>query len=332
MRILTGDIGGTHARLQLLELRGQTPQVTRTQTLASRDYADLPQLLSAFLQPQEGIDAAGLALAAPVVEGVAQTTNLPWPPVTQTQLETLLRAPVLLLNDLAATALGLLHAPRNELLTLQEGTVRPGPRAVIAPGTGLGQALVWQVPEKSEELHVQATEGGHADFAANTPDDVILWQFARQRWEHVSWERVVSGPGLELIWKCLTEQMKQPKCDHVKRQVAENGDLAAAIGEHAVARTCPTCLQAARWLVRLLGAQAGNLALTGFTLGGVYLAGGLTDKLWPIVQEGEFMTAFCNKGRYRDLLLQIPVMASRNSQIALQGAQQAALKLLDPGL
>ncbi len=318
--ILAGDIGGTNGRLRLVRADAGQLAVVREATLPSRDFASLQELLLRFLQPGDAIQAAALGIAAPVLDGAAQTTNLPWPLVTERDLQAALGVPVQLLNDLAATALGALALAPEELDVLQVGTPRTGPRVVIAPGTGLGQAIVWQADGRA---HVQATEGGHVDFAPSDDADVVLWLLARETWPHVSWERVVSGPGLHLIWRCLTERLGEPACAHG----TQGGDPSAAIGQHGVAGDCSTCGKAVRWLTRLLGAQAGNLALTAWSVGGVYLAGGLTAHLWPILHQGAFLQGFHAKGRYVAVMEQIPVLALRDPAVALKGATQAALQL-----
>ncbi len=320
MLVLAGDIGGTNGRLRLARGDARAHVVLREATLPSRDFVSLPALLQRFLQPGDALAAVALGIAAPVIDGAAQTTNLSWPRVTQTDLQTALGVPVQLLNDLAATALGALALPPDALTVLQTGQPRPGPRVVIAPGTGLGQAIVWYANGRAQ---VQATEGGHVDFAPADDADLALWQLARAHWQHVSWERVVSGPGLQLIWRCLTERLGAPTC--AAGQIG--GDPAAAIGAHGLSGACPTCGRAVRWLVRLLGAQAGNLALTTWAMGGVYLAGGLTAHLWPILQEPLFLQAFHAKGRYEPLMREVPVLALRDPQVALQGATDAAFAL-----
>ena len=327
-RVLTGDVGGTNARLRLVTWVGTDAQTVVERVLPSRDFQNLASLLQQFLVdagPQAmPLAAVTLGIAAPVVDGVAKTTNLPWPEVSEASLGAALGVPVRLLNDLQAIAWGLLATPNNELLVLQPGVARTGPLAVIAPGTGLGQAVVWQADGR---MHVQATEGGHTDFAPADEDDVALWRFARAQLQtadqpnpHVSWERLVSGPGLVTIWQCLTAPMAQPACPEVTSALAAGLDAAAVIGGHGVTGTCPTCVRAVHWLGRLLGAQAGNLALTVWSVGGVYVAGGLTDKLWPVIASGPFVRGFTGKGRYAPVLGHVPVYASRSSTLGLDGA------------
>jgi glucokinase len=324
MLILAGDIGGTNGRLRIVRLSAGVQTVVREATLPSRDFATLQSLLLAFLQAGEPLQAVALGIAAPVVEGAARTTNLPWPTVTERELQAALGVPVQLLNDLAATAMGVLTLPPEELTVVQAGVPGVGPRAVIAPGTGLGQAIIWQADGRS---HVQATEGGHTEFGPQDDADLALWQMARKQWPHVSWERVVSGPGLHVIWECLTTELGEPACHEVTRVMAQGGDVPAAIGRHGVANACPTCGKAVRWLVRLLGAQAGNLALTTWPVSGVYVAGGLTAHLWPVLFQGAFLQGFHAKGRYDSHMRDFPVFALRDGTVALRGATQAALNL-----
>ncbi len=325
MLILAGDIGGTNGRLRLVARRNGVVTVVREAVVPSQDCASLQEMLQRFLLPGEVLSAVALGIAAPVIDGAAQTTNLPWPRVTESDLSAAFGVPARLLNDLAATALGALALAPDALTPLQTGTVRTGPRAVIAPGTGLGQALVWRAEGRD---HVQATEGGHTDFAPQDDNDVALWRLARTQWPHVSWERIVSGPGLKLIWDCLTTVLDAPVCEVGQAQVA-GLDPSALIGRHAVDGHCATCSATATWFLRLLGAQAGNLALTSWSVGGVYLAGGLTAHLWPLLDNGAFLQGFCAKGRYEAVMREIPVFALRDSNVALQGATQAAWAMLD---
>lgn len=331
MLILAGDIGGTNGRLRIVRVAAGVQTVVREATLPSRDFATLQSLLLAFLNAGEprqaaaqGIQAAALGIAAPVVDGAARTTNLPWPLVTEQELQAALGVPVRLLNDLEALAMGILTLPADALTVLQAGRQRVGPRAVIAPGTGLGQAIIWQADGRA---HVQATEGGHTEFGPQDDADLALWRLARARWPHVSWERVVSGPGLQLIWQCLTTSLGEPVCTEVTRVGELGGDVPGAIGRHGVSQACPTCAKAVQWLARLLGAQAGNLALTIWPVSGVYLAGGLTAHLWPVLQAGAFLAGFHAKGRYHAHMHDFPVFALRDATVALRGATQAACDL-----
>ncbi len=329
MSILAGDVGATHARLRLVRDAVDGPTIVREARLLSRDFNGLSTLLQTFLRPDDALQAVALGIAAPVIDGNARFTNLPWPNVSEAELQRLLQVPVRLLNDLEAMASGVLTIAERERHVLQAGTRREGPLAVIAPGTGLGQAIVWQA---HGQTHVQATEGGHVDFAPQEDVDVALWQFARAEWQHVSWERVVSGPGLHVIWRCLTERLGEPACAGVQTAVETGADVPAIIGQHGVSGACPSCGKAVRWLVRLLGAQAGNLALTVWSVGGVYLAGGLTEHLWPILHEGPFLQAFQAKGRYESVMRQMPVYALRDAALALNGATQAGLTLARAGV
>lgn len=326
MLILAGDIGATNGRLRLVRDDRGTQTIVREATVPSRDYASLQALLLAFLQPEDRLLAVALGIAAPVIERSAQTTNLPWPRVTEVELQQTLGVPVRLLNDLEATAYGVLALRGHERSVLQAGISRPGPRVVIAPGTGLGQAIIWHADGRD---HVQATEGGHVDFAPRDDADLALWQRARTQWPHVSWERVVSGPGLHLLWRCLTEQLGEPGCAPVRAAETVGTDASPVIGQHGIDGVCPTCGKAVRWLIRLLGAQAGNVALTLWSVGGVYLAGGLTAHLWPILHEAPFLTAFQAKGRYEAVMRQIPVYAVRDRAIALNGAVRVAMAMAD---
>jgi glucokinase len=228
---------------------------------------------------------------------------------------------VRLLNDLEATAYGALTLPAEKLLALNVGVARPGNRAVIAAGTGLGQALLFW--DGTRHLPV-ATEGGHADFAPR--DDVemdVLRNLTAQYGAHVSYERVVSGHGLVNVFRFLDEVRHLPVSDDVRRRLAAE-DPAAVIGELGISGACATAAAAVERFVSVYGAQAGNLALTVMATGGVYVGGGIVNKLLPAMTRGRFVEAFVAKGRYERLMREIPVWIIRDPDAGLQGAAHVA--------
>ncbi len=324
-QVLAGDIGGTKTALSLHQL-GDDGAITqlRAQTFPSREFAGLEQVISAFLDGRETVTAAAFGIAGPVVDDAVRTTNLPWH-VERRRLSQLLGgAPVRLMNDLESTAFGALFLPQNELLVLNPGVARPGHRAVIAAGTGLGEALLhW---DGSAHTPV-ATEGGHADFAPRTTTEDALLAFLRRRFgTHVSYERVVSGPGLHNVFQFLDEELGRPVAPEIRSRMAAE-DPSAVIGEAAVAGACPTCREAVELFLDAYGAQAGNLALTAMATGGVYVGGGIVTKLVPLVRDSAFMRAFVAKGRYTELMSEIPVAVILNPRTALIGAIRAASAL-----
>lgn len=323
--ILAGDIGGTKTNLALYRIAGAERALVREASFPSRDFPTLEAVAQAFLGADR-IDAAAFGIAGPVLDDAVRTTNLPWHVVPREMGAVLGCSRIRLLNDLGATALGALHLPADRFRVLQEGTHRPGNIAVIAAGTGLGQAfLYWD----GHRHHPASTEGGHADFAPSTAADVALLQFAQQLYGHVSWERFVSGPGLHLLFRFLAEQQGRPVDVSVRERLAAGEEPGAVIGTSGTDGTCETCRDAVDWFVRLYGAQAGNLALSVLATGGVFLGGGIVTHLLPRIDGEAFLGAFAAKGRYHEMLRQVPIRAILEPKTALYGAVEAAVDLLD---
>ena len=336
--ILAGDIGGTKTRLALYRpgaAPGGAPDATpgsvaapvsfAEKTFPSREHASLEMIVRIFRREHpDPIEAATFGIAGPVRDGRSETTNLPW--VIETDaLAALLDLPpdrVGLLNDLEASAWGLGALGPADLLTLAPGS--PGARgnsAMIAAGTGLGEAgLFWD----GRRHRPFATEGGHADFAPKSATEDALLAWLRGRYGRVSWERVVSGPGLVNIHAFLRDARKvaaPPWLDEAMRA----GDPAAAISEAALAGRDPVASEALDLFVALYGAEAGDLALKMMATGGVYVGGGIAPRIAQRLAAGGFVAAFVAKGRMQPLLESMPVHVVRNDRTALLGAARHAL-------
>jgi glucokinase len=326
--VLAGDIGGTKTNLALYAVeRPGRPALVRESSFPSRQYpSGLETVIGEFLRG-ETLVAAAFGIAGPVVDETVHTTNLPWT-VAAASLRTHLGTPrVRLLNDLEATANGALYLPPEKLTTLNPGAPHLGNRAVIAAGTGLGQAILFW----NGQRHVPvATEGGHADFAPRNEREIALLRFAETLFAgHLSYERVLSGPGLHVVFRFLTEALGRPIGPAVQARLAGGEDPSAVVGEVGVAGGCATCVEAVEMFLDLYGAQAGNLALTGMTVGGLYIGGGIVTKMLPKVTDGRLLAAFFAKGRYEPLMRTIPVWVILDPKTALLGAAQAAVDLLD---
>ena len=325
--ILAGDIGGTKTDLALYALDDDGAlRVTRERLFPSHDYGGLEAVLGAFVAADDHIAGAAFGIAGPVVDERVVTTNLPWV-VAAESLRSALRTPhVRLLNDLEAMALGALHLDPQHLLTINEGVGRPGNRAVIAAGTGLGQALLFWDGARHRPA---ATEGGHADFAPRDDLETELLRFLRVRFGgHVSYERVVSGPGLLNVFEYLTRDRGMAMSDAVRARL-QHDDPSAVIGAAGVDGSCTTCAEAVRIFIDVYGAQAGNLALATMAIGGVYVGGGIVGKMLPRMHDGRFLHAFTDKGRYAKLLAEIPVRVILDPLAGRLGAAHAAAALLD---
>ena len=332
--ILAGDIGGTKTRLALYRAGAAAGAsaaapvaVPRTErTFPSRDHDSLEAIVTLFRRAHpEPIDAASFGVAGPVRDGRSETTNLPW--VIETPaLATLLglqAARVGLLNDLEASAWGLAALGPEDVLTLAPGS--PGARgnsAMIAAGTGLGEAgLFWD----GRRHRPFATEGGHAEFAPRTTLQDALAQWLRARHGRVSWERVVSGPGLVNIHAFLRDTRRTPASAWLE-EAMRAGDPAAAISEAALSGRDPLASEALDLFVALYGAEAGDLALKMMATGGVYIGGGIAPRIKDRLAAGGFIAAFEAKGRMRALMESMPVHVVLNDRAALLGAARHAAR------
>lgn len=320
--ILAGDVGGTKTTLAIFD----GDRLIREATVASRAYASLEAVIAQFLDavPRVVISAVGIGIAGPVVGGRSTTTNLPWRVDEATLAAAAGGAPVKLINDLEATALGMFMLPPTDFVTLQPGTPASGNMAVIAAGTGLGEALV--VPGASGPI-VIASEGGHTDFAPRTELEDDLLTFLRKDFGSVSYERVLSGPGLYNLYRFLREVRFAAESPAVAEAMLTE-DRGAVITRHALQHDDPLCEKAAAMFVGIYGAEAGNLALKGLALGGVVVAGGIAPRIVPLLRDGDFISGFRDKGRLAVLLEMIPVRVAMNPGAPLLGAARVASELL----
>lgn len=323
MRLIVGDVGGTNARLALAEWHGASLRLAEPQVYASGESPEFAPILARFIGEAraDGVAGAVIGIAGPVRDNRCRTTNLPWHLDGAALAADLGLPAVTLLNDLEAAAWGIDQVAGDSRLVLQAGEAEPhGNRAVIAAGTGLGQAgLVWC----GDGYRPFATEGSHGDFAPSDAVEVALRDWlAGRHGGHVSWERVVSGPGLADLYRFLREQ-GGAAC---RPDPLDAPDVAAAVT--AAADADPLCGQALGRFVRLFGAEAGNLALKLMARGGVYLAGGIAPRIAERLAAGDFVAAFADKGRMRPLLQAMPVVLLDDAHLALKGAAVYGARLL----
>lgn len=324
--ILAGDVGGTKTALALFEVRRRAVAVVRESVLPSHGYAALTDAIRHFLSQGSpaSIDAACVGIAGPVIDGRCTAVNLPWE-VDEATLATALSTPrVKLVNDLAATGHGVLGLPKSALATLQAGAPRKATMALIAAGTGLGEVLlVWD----GRRHQVVGSEGGHADFAPRTDLETELLQFLRKEFGRVSYERVVSGPGLYNIYRFLLASGGAPEAEWLRSRM-ETGDPSAVVAEAALAGRDPRAVQALDMFASIYGAEAGNLALKALAVGGVFVGGGIAPKLRAKLEDGTFVGAFRDKGRLGEMMAAIPVHLVLEPRAALLGAAAIARSLL----
>jgi glucokinase len=320
--ILAGDIGGTNARLAYFQPQNGHLQLVSERVFPSREHKEFGEIVTRFVDDSGAHpEAACFGIAGPVRNGRVETSNLPWV-IEQSRLAKQIHLPAtLLINDLEASAWGIGALTSTDLVALNPGSdAAVGNQAVIAPGTGLGEAgLFWD----GVRHHVFACEGGHTDFAPQEELQIELLRFLKARFGHVSYERILSGPGLVNVYEFLRDEKKRLGSAELGAAM-KTGDAAAAISRAAMAGTDSLAEQALDLWVRVYGAEASNLALKAMSTGGLFLTGGISPKILPKLQGPLFMEAFLDKGRMRPLVEAMPVHVVTNDKAGLMGAARCA--------
>jgi glucokinase len=287
----------------------------------SREYGELGDIVSKFLEDSKTRpEVACFGIAGPVRNGRVETSNLPWV-IEQSRLAKQIALPAtILINDLEAGAWGIGGLTAQDMVPLNQVGPSTGNQAVVAPGTGLGEAgLYWN----GSRYEVFACEGGHSDFAAQGDLQIELLRFLTQRFGHVSYERILSGPGLVNVYEFLREKKSAEEPAGFAAKLA-HADAAAMISAAALDGSNPLAGQALDLWISIYGAEAGNVALKIMATGGIYLSGGISPKILPKLKTSGFMAAFLDKGRLRPLLAAIPVHVVTNDKAGLLGAARCA--------
>jgi glucokinase len=320
--ILAGDIGGTNARLAYFQPQNGSLHMVSERVFPSREHSELGEIVSMFLHDSSTRpEVACFGVAGPVRNGRVETSNLPWI-VEQSRLAKQIHLPAtLLINDLEANAWGIGALAAGDLVALNQVSGKTvGNQAVIAPGTGLGEAgLFWD----GERHYVFASEGGHTDFAPQGDLQIELLHFLRARFGHVSYERILSGPGLVNVYEFLKQSEPTQESPEFCAEL-KTGDAAAAISRAAMGGTNPLAAKALDLWISVYGAEAANLALKVMATGGLFLGGGISPKILSKLTSGSFMQAFLDKGRMRPLVESIPVHVITNDRAGLLGAARCA--------
>jgi glucokinase len=325
--LLAGDIGGTKTILGVYSSENGPRHPLVEHRYPSDEYPSLAKVVQDFMQRCDyAIDRACFGVAGPVVEGRAEITNLPWV-INRHNLQDVLGVEdVVLMNDLQAIASAVPVLEPDDLFTLNAGKqVEGGTIAVVAPGTGLGEAyLTWD----GGRYHAHASEGGHVDFAPRNAMEMEMLRFLLRRMDHVSYERVCSGKGIPNIYAYLKDSGYAEEPPWLAQRLVASDDptpviVSAALDDDA---PCELCTETLEIFVSILGAEAGNMALKVLSTGGVYIAGGIPPRILPALQHQHFMQSFLRKGRFTDLLVRMPVHVITNAKAALIGAANYGLQ------
>lgn len=337
MILFAGDIGGTNTRLALYEARPElvtTPLFAHTYPSASHGALDdiaeeflaaASSALDGRVGKGKGVSAACLAIAGPIENNICRATNVPWVVDGRSLAARLGIERVRLVNDFHAAALGVTAVDAQWLAPLGGSPPTPhGPIGVLGAGTGLGQAfLLWS--KSDQRYEVVSSEGGHQDFAPRTPLEAGLLQFLGNKYGRVSCERVLSGRGLADVFSFLSQE---PACRALIRpetiSLLAQRDPAAVVSERALSGADPICEMSLALFCSVLGAVAGNLALTVLATGGVYVVGGIAPRVLAFLEKGGFREAFERKGRLHTMLDRLPAFVVTHPQVGLLGAASAA--------
>ena len=326
--LLVGDIGGTKTLLETwaAEPGGRVVPV-RQQSFPSGEYRSLEEIIARYrtAAPGEKFEACCFGVAGPIREGRCKVTNLPWEMEEASLAAACGAGRVKLLNDLEAMAYGMLFVAADKFVTLNEAaSVRGGHCAVIAAGTGLGEAfLAWD----GVAYHPMASEGGHADFGPRTELEIGLWRFLQGKYgSHVSYERILSGAGFYDLFLFLRSTGEFRETEELTRRL-EQGEPQPVISELGLAGRDPLCAKTVELFCEIYGAEAGNLALKCVGLGGVFIGGGIGPRLRSAMTGGAFLRGFLDKGRFSNHLRSVPVRMSLDPQTPLLGAANYALRL-----
>ncbi len=327
MALLAGDIGGTKTVLALMDNAQNARHPLQETRFPSDEYESLEAIIAQFLADiRVPVTVASFGVAGPVVNGRVEVTNLPWIIDAAAISQTFGIPQVFLLNDLEAIANAVPHLEADDLHTLNAGQREEGGAiAIIAPGTGLGEAfLTWS--DNLNRYQAHPSEGGHAAFGPGNDEQIDLLRYLHGRFQHVSYERVCSGIGIPNLYDFMRADGRYAEPAWLATAVAAAEDPTPVIVNAAVRQNIPLCTAVVHLFVDILGDEAGNLALKTLATGGVYIGGGIPPRILPQLEHPRFLAAFRRKGRFADLMESIPIHVIRNPKAALFGAAHYGLE------
>lgn len=323
--LLAGDVGGTKTRLGLFECATQRPRQLAARTYSTRHFERFEQILDRFQQDigRSGpVQAAAIGVAGPVTGDTARLTNVDLTIAADEIAARFSASRVALLNDLEAMAYGTTALDAHEVVELQQGEPRPdGHAAVIAAGTGLGQAYLHRLDGR---LRPAASEGGHADFAARTDREWQLVRALRTQYGRAEVEHVLCGQGLLNLHRFTHDN---GPCSATG--ALDDAEAAARVSQSAMTGACGACVEALGLFVEAYGSEAGNLALRAVATGGLFVGGGIAPRILPALQDGRFLAAFRAKGAMSALVARVPVRVILLAEVGLLGAAVAAQALAE---
>ena len=314
---MAADIGATKTNLAFFEIKNRQIALLKEKSYRTKDYNSFIEMVLSFHRNKlPVIDSISLGVAGPVINGKVKGTNFPWEIECEEIVRELRVHSVSLINDMEANAYGLALLQNKDFEILKEGSQMSGNAVIISPGTGLGEAgLYWD----GARYHPFATEGGHCDFSPRSVLDWELWQYLHQKYDHVSWERVLSGPGIYNTYQFLRGFRRIPEPKWLEDKI-QQGDAAAVITTVAHEKSDPICVETLDLFVRYLAIEAAQFALKTKATGGIYIGGGIVPKIIKMVDREIFYKNFVQSGRMNSLLQPIPVKVILNEKTPLLGA------------
>jgi glucokinase len=325
MIILAGDVGGTKTELAIFD--SAQPHLAKFEMrFINKEQLSFEAILKHFVQlSNQTIEHVCLAVAGTIINGRCAMPNIDWV-LDEQQIKALLDInKVNLINDLESTAYGVLVLPIDKFMVINEGIANPsGNLALIAAGTGLGEAILFKTTRG--EFQVSASEGGHVDYAPHNELEFELLQYLWKKFGHASWERVVSGMGIVTIYEFLTSIKTNAEPTQIQSKIMSAKDIGAEIFKAAQSGESPCSKQAIQIFIENYGAAAGNLALKALSTGGLYIGGGIAPKLISLFTDGTFMQAMIDKGRFTEVMKNIPVKLILEPKTALLGAAYYAMQ------